>query len=790
MKVYDVIVVGGGHAGIEAALAANRLKRKILFITMNPDKIGEMSCNPSIGGLAKGQIVREIDALGGEMAKNIDKTGIQFRLLNTRKGPAVQSPRAQADKKAYSHRMRNVLEQKANIKITMDLVTELIIEKDKVSGVKGLYNGNYYSKTVVLTPGTFLKGRLHIGNKVFTGGRLSEQAADSLGDYLKSIGLPVKRLKTGTPARIDGNSINFSKLEIQNGDKNPVPFSFQTDPEELKKIEQRPCYKTYTNEETHNIIEKNINLSAIHAGNIVGTGPRYCPSIEDKVEKFPEKDKHQIFIEPEGLYTNEYYLNGISTSLPVDIQHKFLHTIKGLEKAKIVRYAYAVEYDYVEPYILKDTLETKPIKNLFHAGQINGTSGYEEAAGQGLLAGANAALKTRGKSQISLSRDEAYIGVLIDDLITKGTKEPYRMFTSRAEYRLLLRADNADERLFEKGYKAGLVSSKYYTQVKEKYASINNEINNYKEIKFYTDNKKFNKFNGKTIYEMLKMPEMDINRIKKLARDFSPKIRENYYRNIEIKAKYSGYIKKERQKIKKFRKMENKKLPIEFDYNQIKGLTNEAVEKLNKYKPTSIGQASRISGITPADISVLIFYFENEKNKINKYIDLLLKYKKQINIIGTNQKNKIKTLVEDSIIELDDNKKVLDIGSGAGIPGLPNKIKNPSIKITFLDKARKKMNLLTHIMIKLNINYENILIGEVSDFFEKYKKHFDIILTRGLGDIGYILNNSIPFLSSNGKIYIWKPKDFKKDFIQKNKYNIRSISVLSKKECNIIKLIF
>ncbi len=613
MEKYDVIVVGGGHAGIEAALAAHRLDRKVLLLTMNPDKIGEMSCNPSIGGLAKGQIVREIDALGGEMAKNIDKTGIQFRLLNTRKGPAVQSPRAQADKKAYSQRMRDILENKQNIEITMELVTELIIKKDKVKGVKGLYNGNYYSKTVVLTPGTFLKGRLHIGEKVFSGGRLSEQSADSLGDYLKSIGFPVKRLKTGTPARIDGNTIDFSKLKKQDGDKNPTPFSFETDPKDLQKIDQKPCFKTYTNEKTHSIIDKNIDLSAIHAGNIVGTGPRYCPSIEDKVEKFPDKNKHQIFIEPEGLYTNEYYLNGISTSLPVEIQQKFLHTIKGLENAKIVRYAYAVEYDYVEPYVLKETLETKEIKNLFHAGQINGTSGYEEAAGQGLIAGANAALKTKGETQISLGRDEAYIGVLIDDLITKGTKEPYRMFTSRAEYRLLLRADNADERLYKKAQKAGLIKKKYFNKVKNKYNKIKKEISRYKEKQFYTNSSKYKRFNGKTIYEMLKMPEMDIVKIKKLSNSFKPKIKINLYRNIEIKAKYAGYIKKELQKIKKFRKMENKKLPLDFNYNKIKGLTNEAVEKLNKYKPSSIGQASRISGITPADISVLIFYFENNE---------------------------------------------------------------------------------------------------------------------------------------------------------------------------------
>ncbi|TYB31860.1 MAG: tRNA uridine-5-carboxymethylaminomethyl(34) synthesis enzyme MnmG [Candidatus Mcinerneyibacterium aminivorans] len=613
MKIYDVIVVGGGHAGIEAALAAHRLNRKVLLLTMNPDKIGEMSCNPSIGGLAKGQIVREIDALGGEMGINIDKTGIQFRLLNTRKGPAVQSPRAQADKKAYSQRLRTILESKRNIEITMELVTELIINQDEIKGVKGLYNGNYFGKTVILTPGTFLKGRLHIGKKVFSGGRLSEQSADSLGKYLKSIGLPVKRLKTGTPARIDGNTINFSVLEKQMGDKNPTSFSFKTNPKDLKKRPQKPCYKTYTNEKTHEIINKNISLSAIHAGNIVGIGPRYCPSIEDKVEKFPEKNRHQIFIEPEGLYTNEYYLNGISTSLPVEIQHKFLHTIKGLEDAKIVRYAYAVEYDYVQPYILKETLESKEIKNLFHAGQINGTSGYEEAAGQGLIAGANAALKTRGEPQITLGRDEAYIGVLIDDLITKGTKEPYRMFTSRAEYRLLLRADNADERLFQKAYKAGLITDSFYEKTKNKYNSVSKEIKKYRETRFYTDSKNFNRFNGKTIYEMLKMPEMDIDKIEKLSRDFSPDIEKAFYRNIEIKAKYSGYIKKELQKIKKFRKMENKKLPIDFDYKKIDGLTNEAVEKLNKYKPSSIGQASRISGITPADISVLIFYFENNE---------------------------------------------------------------------------------------------------------------------------------------------------------------------------------
>ncbi len=606
-----MIVAGAGHAGIEAALAASRLGVRVLLITMNPDTIGVMSCNPAIGGLAKGQIVREIDALGGEMAVNIDNTGIQFRILNTKKGPAVRSPRAQADKMAYAARMRRVVEDAPGVTVAMDIVDDVIVKNGAVCGVKGAYEDFYPARAVVLTPGTFLRGRLHMGDRVFPGGRLGEFPSDGLGDALKRLGFPMGRLKTGTPARVDGKTIDFSVMERQDGDPHPVPFSFRTG---RMEPEQVPCFKTRTNAATHDVIGSNMEMSALFSGNITGVGPRYCPSIEDKVKRFPQRDEHQVFVEPEGRYTDEYYLNGISTSLPPAIQERFIHTIKGLENAVVVRYAYAVEYDFVYPYVLKETLETDTIDGLYLAGQINGTSGYEEAAGQGLVAGANAALKVLGRAPFTLGRDEAYIGVLIDDLITKSTDEPYRMFTSRAEYRLVLRADNADERLADKAFAAGLTDSLFHDAVSRKYEKIDGICKSLRETPFRTADSGLSAYNGKKLFDMLKISGMDLSVLKDNGAADGIDIPEEYHDNIEIRAKYDGYIAKSLADIERFKRMEKMSLPETFDYSTVKGLTAEAAEKLNRFKPASVGKASRISGVSPSDVSVLIIYFGKGRN--------------------------------------------------------------------------------------------------------------------------------------------------------------------------------
>lgn len=603
---YDIIVVGGGHAGCEAAFASARMGMQTALLTMNLDTIAQMSCNPAIGGLAKGQLVREVDALGGEMGKVIDETGIQFRLLNASKGHAVRSPRAQADKKLYQFTMKKRLEEQANLSLRQDCVEDIEVHDKSVLVLAGRSGTEYRAKAVVITTGTFLNGLIHIGNSQSKGGRSSEPSADKLSNCLQNLGLELDRLKTGTPPRLNGNRINYDILQEQDGDEQPTAFSFST-----KKI-QRPqikCYITYTNNLTHEIIKSNLDRSPIFTGQIKAVGPRYCPSIEDKITRFPEKDHHQIFLEPEGLNTTEVYCNGISTSVPFDVQEAMIRSIKGLENAEITRYGYAIEYDYVPPTQIKPSLETKNVENVFLAGQINGTSGYEEAAAQGIMAGINAVLKIKGSEPFVLDRSEAYIGVLIDDLVTKGTREPYRMFTSRAEYRLVLRHDNADRRLMKYGYQYGLVSKKQWNELLEK-EKIISETSEYIE---------HNKNGEDSLLKLLRRPEMsfkDLLEIDKNLREMN--ISASVQEQVEIETKYEGYINRQKQQIEKFKKMEKLSLPSYFHYDSIPGLRKEAQQKLNIFRPVSLGQASRISGVSPADISILMVYLMSKSKKKNQ----------------------------------------------------------------------------------------------------------------------------------------------------------------------------
>lgn len=616
-EYYDIVVVGAGHAGCEAALACARLGLETIIFTVSVDSIALMPCNPNIGGSSKGHLVRELDALGGEMGKNIDKTFIQSKMLNESKGPAVHSLRAQADKQDYSREMRKTLENTDNLTIRQAEVSEIVTDgHSKISGVKTVSGAFYHAKAVVLATGTYLNARCIFGDVSNYTGPNGLQAANHLTDSLKAHGIQMFRFKTGTPARVDKRSLDFSKMEEQTGDEKIVPFSFSTDPESIHK-KQVSCWLTYTNEETHSIIRKNLDRSPLFSGAIEGTGPRYCPSIEDKVVKFPDKERHQIFVEPEGLYTNEMYLAGMSSSLPEDVQHAMYKTVPGLEHVKIVRNAYAIEYDCINSLQLKPTLEFKMIEGLFSGGQFNGSSGYEEAAVQGFMAGVNAAMKVLNREPYVLDRSQAYIGVLIDDLVTKENHEPYRMMTSRAEYRLLLRQDNADLRLRSIGYEIGLVSSEEYEKTKAKEKMIEKEINRlesatvgvHEEIQdFLACHKSTLLKSGTTLAELVRRPELDYFMLIDIDKE-RPELPYDVAEQVNINIKYEGYIRRQKQQVEQFKKLEKRKLDIDFDYREIKGLRLEAVQKLNQYKPVSIGQASRISGVSPADISVLLVYF-------------------------------------------------------------------------------------------------------------------------------------------------------------------------------------
>ena len=619
-ETYDVVIVGAGHAGCEAALASARLGMETIMFTVSVDSIALMPCNPNIGGSSKGHLVRELDALGGEMGKNIDKTFIQSKMLNESKGPAVHSLRAQADKQDYSRHMRRTLENTDHLTIRQAEVSEILAEDGKIRGVKTFSGAVYYAKAVILCTGTYLKARCIYGDVSNPTGPNGLQAANHLTDSLRKHGIEMFRFKTGTPARVDKKSIDFSKMEEQFGDPRVVPFSFSTNPDEIQK-DQVSCWLTYTNENTHRIIKDNLDRSPLFSGAIEGTGPRYCPSIEDKVVKFPDKNRHQVFVEPEGLYTNEMYLGGMSSSLPEDVQYAMYRTVPGLEKVKIVRNAYAIEYDCINALQLKPTLEFKKISGLFAGGQFNGSSGYEEAAVQGFMAGVNAVMKIRGQEAVVLDRSQAYIGVLIDDLVTKENHEPYRMMTSRAEYRLLLRQDNADIRLRKIGHEIGLVSDEEYEHLLKKMDDIQSEIKRLEKTVIGVSDR-VQKFLGKygstllksgiTLAELVKRPELDYVKLAKLD-EGRPELPDDVTEQVNIEIKYEGYIKRQMQQVAQFKKLEDKKLPEDFDYSEVNSLRREAVQKLNKVQPATIGQASRISGVSPADISVLLVHFTRKQ---------------------------------------------------------------------------------------------------------------------------------------------------------------------------------